>query len=238
MDPAGLRPQRQRAGRRAPGRRKAFRSLGSIDTSTPGGGLIFHVFRALAEFERELIRERTYAGLAAARTRGRQGGRPTVMTPERVAAARTLLDAGDATEAQIATTLGVSCSVMYRALAAPMTSGTLRPESRSCSCTPRPGMAVGGPLRLDSTGPHPSRVPARLADALLVSAVRTLEDAECDLRSGLLFDTLGKTEHAQDQARIALAPIERGIDVLAPGMVEPAAREVELAALVTRAAVS
>src|ERR687891_507227 len=54
-----------------------FKSLAEqIDTTTPGGKLIFHVFGALAEFERDLIRERTHAGLAAARARGRNGGRP------------------------------------------------------------------------------------------------------------------------------------------------------------------
>jgi DNA invertase Pin-like site-specific DNA recombinase len=58
-----------------------FRSLQeAIDTTTPGGKLVFHVFAALAEFERDLIRERTAAGLAAARARGRRGGRPSVMT--------------------------------------------------------------------------------------------------------------------------------------------------------------
>jgi hypothetical protein len=51
-----------------------------IDTTTPGGKLVFHVFAALAEFERDLVRERTSAGLAAARARGRRGGRPSVMT--------------------------------------------------------------------------------------------------------------------------------------------------------------
>ena len=51
-----------------------------IDTSSPGGRLVFHVFGAMAEFERDLIRERTQAGLAAARARGRTGGRPTVWT--------------------------------------------------------------------------------------------------------------------------------------------------------------
>lgn len=56
----------------------------SIDTSTPGGRLIFHLFGSLAEFERDLIRERTMAGLAAARARGRRGGRPTVWTAEKL----------------------------------------------------------------------------------------------------------------------------------------------------------
>ena len=62
-----------------------FRSLQeAIDTTTPGGKLVFHVFAALAEFERDLIRERTAAGLEAARVRGRQGGRPSVMTAHKV----------------------------------------------------------------------------------------------------------------------------------------------------------
>src|SRR5918997_3149488 len=62
-----------------------FKSLTEqIDTTTPGGRLVFHVFAALAEFERDLTRERTQAGLAAARARGRQGGRPSVMTPAKL----------------------------------------------------------------------------------------------------------------------------------------------------------
>src|SRR6202165_6000617 len=56
-----------------------------IDTTTPGGKLIFHIFGALAEFERDLIRERTNAGLAAARTRGRVGGRPKLLDDKQVA---------------------------------------------------------------------------------------------------------------------------------------------------------
>jgi DNA invertase Pin-like site-specific DNA recombinase len=66
-----------------------FRSLQEqVDTTTPGGKLVFHVFAALAEFERDLIRERTSAGLAAARARGRHGGRPSVMTPHKLLVAR------------------------------------------------------------------------------------------------------------------------------------------------------
>ena len=62
-----------------------FKSLTeSIDTTTGGGKLVFHVFAALVEFERALIQERTNAGLAAARARGRKGGRPSVMTPDKV----------------------------------------------------------------------------------------------------------------------------------------------------------
>ena len=89
----------------------------SIDTSTPGGKLIFHVFGALAEFERDLIRERTQAGLTAARARGRVGGRPTVWTPEKLAAARVMLEDGEHDVATIARILGVSRASLYRARA-------------------------------------------------------------------------------------------------------------------------
>ena len=72
-----------------------FRSLSeSIDTTTSGGKLVFHVFGALAEFERDLIRERTKAGLAAARSRGRRGGRPkatSLDTDKKVALAQALI---------------------------------------------------------------------------------------------------------------------------------------------------
>jgi DNA invertase Pin-like site-specific DNA recombinase len=91
----------------------------SIDTSTPGGRLVFHVFAALAEFERDLIRERTAAGLAAARARGRRGGRPTVWTTEKLATARSMHASGQHDVAAIARVLGVSRASVYRGLAQP-----------------------------------------------------------------------------------------------------------------------
>ncbi len=97
-----------------------FRSLQeAIDTTTPGGRLVFHVFGALAEFERDLIRERTHAGMAAARARGRRGGRPTVVTPEKLAVAREMLADREhpRTAAEIAAIVGVSRTALYRALA-------------------------------------------------------------------------------------------------------------------------
>ena len=98
----------------------AFRSLTeSIDTSTPGGRLIFHLFGALAEFERDLIRERTSAGLAAARARGRKGGRPSVWTPEKLKTARDMYDNRKQDVATIARVLGVSRASVYRALSQP-----------------------------------------------------------------------------------------------------------------------
>jgi DNA invertase Pin-like site-specific DNA recombinase len=91
-----------------------FRSLREcIDTTTPAGRLVFHIFAALAEFERDLIRERTLAGLAAARDRGRAGGRPTVMTAEKFAAAQAML-ASSQPIAAIAKALGVSRATLYR----------------------------------------------------------------------------------------------------------------------------
>jgi DNA invertase Pin-like site-specific DNA recombinase len=96
-----------------------FRSLReSIDTTTPGGRLIFHVFAALAEFERELLRERTLAGLAAARARGRNDGRPPAQTPEKTALAREMYDSRRHTVAAIARSLGVSRASIYRCLEA------------------------------------------------------------------------------------------------------------------------
>ncbi|WP_076259248.1 recombinase family protein [Intrasporangium flavum] len=96
----------------------AFRSVTeNIDTSTAGGKLVFHLFGALAEFERDLIRERTLAGLAAARARGRTGGRPTVWTPEKLKVARSMYDSREHDVASIARVVGVSRASVYRALA-------------------------------------------------------------------------------------------------------------------------
>lgn len=93
-----------------------FRSVTeAIDTTTPGGELVFHIFASLAQMERRLISERTKAGLAAARARGRVGGRPSVMTPERTEAAKQMRDEGLST-ARIARTLGVGRATIDRAL--------------------------------------------------------------------------------------------------------------------------
>jgi DNA invertase Pin-like site-specific DNA recombinase len=86
-----------------------------IDTSTPGGRLVFHIFGSLAEFERDLIKERTTAGLEAARVRGRVGGRPQAMTSEQVKQARALAVA-NIPIGNICKTLGISRSTYYRHL--------------------------------------------------------------------------------------------------------------------------
>ena len=91
------------------GRGVAFRSLTeSIDTSTSGGKLVFHIFGALAEFERSIIQERTRAGLAAARARGRKGGRKPKMTKADVRKAMAMLQDPDITKTEVADHFGVS----------------------------------------------------------------------------------------------------------------------------------
>ena len=86
----------------------------SLDTSTPGGKLIFHVFGALAEFERDIIRERTLAGLAAARARGRKGGRPRILSKKQVEMAKKLMNDSNIPIAEICQTLGISKATLYR----------------------------------------------------------------------------------------------------------------------------
>ena len=99
---------------------KEFKSLQeSLDTATPTGKLIFHVLGALAEFERSLIRERTVAGLAAARARGRFGGRPRVLNKRNLAMAKSMLSDPFCSVAEVAKTLGVSKATIYNYLRDP-----------------------------------------------------------------------------------------------------------------------
>jgi DNA invertase Pin-like site-specific DNA recombinase len=88
----------------------------NIDTTTPEGKLFFHMVAAFAEFERELMRARTMDGLAAARARGRVGGRKPKMTPVRIAEAKKLYAAQDRTVEEIANLFGVSRPTIYRAI--------------------------------------------------------------------------------------------------------------------------
>ena len=86
-----------------------FRSLTeSVDTTTPNGMLVFHVFGAMAEFERSITRERTRAGLDAARARGRKGGRPSSLKANDIVAAKALLADPEITVAEVAARLGIS----------------------------------------------------------------------------------------------------------------------------------
>lgn len=92
-----------------------FKSLHeSIDTTSPAGKLIFHVFCALAEFERDLIKERTNAGLTAARARGRKGGRPRVLDDKQAAMVRSLFADPNNQPKVICESMGISLSTLYR----------------------------------------------------------------------------------------------------------------------------
>src|SRR3954454_17692517 len=96
-------------------RQIGFKSLTEqIDTTTSGGKLIFHIFGALAEFERDIIRERTNAGLEAARMRGKRGGRPKALSPEKIKLARKLYADTSTSVAEICRMLGISRHTLQR----------------------------------------------------------------------------------------------------------------------------
>ena len=87
-----------------------------IDTTTSQGKLVFTIFAGLAEFERDVIRERTIAGLAAARARGRKGGRASVFTPSKLRRAQAALASRDTSVSALCEELGVSKTALYRNL--------------------------------------------------------------------------------------------------------------------------
>jgi len=92
-----------------------FKSLQeNIDTTTSGGKLVFHIFGALAEFEREIIKERTQAGLTSARSRGKVGGRPKALTQKEVQMLRNMAADKSLTVSDICKTLGIGRTTFYR----------------------------------------------------------------------------------------------------------------------------
>ena len=99
----------------------------SIDTTTPSGKLVFALFAALAEFERELIRERTLAGLASARARGRKGGRPHALSKAQVRLAQAAMAQRDTKVSELCLELGVTKATIYRYVAP---DGSLRNRGR------------------------------------------------------------------------------------------------------------
>jgi DNA invertase Pin-like site-specific DNA recombinase len=139
-----------------------FRSLTeAIDTTTAQGVLVFHLFSALAEFERALIRERTRAGLAAAKRMGRTGGRPAKLLDDDLDVARTLLANPDITVAEVADRVGVSPATLYRYLPAARTAnnetesrGSLGRASETCFETQKEALqAAARPLLKSSQKP-------------------------------------------------------------------------------------
>ena len=99
----------------------------SIDTGTPTGKLVFGIFAALAEYERELIRERTMAGLASARARGRKGGRPFTMTPAKLRTAMAAMTHRDTQVGELCRELGISRQTLYKYVDP---KGQLRPSGQ------------------------------------------------------------------------------------------------------------
>jgi len=106
----------------------------SIDTTTPAGKLVFGIFAALCEFERELISERTRAGLASARARGRKGGAPFKMTVAKVRLAMTAMGKPKTKVADLCRELGVTRQTLYRHVSP---AGNLREDGRKLLKTKR-----------------------------------------------------------------------------------------------------
>ncbi|WP_152053064.1 recombinase family protein [Tautonia marina] len=107
----------------------------TIDTTTPSGKLVFGFFAALAEFERELIIERTRAGLAAARARGRNGGRPWTMTPAKLRLAQAAMGKPETVISELCTELGITRQTLYRHVDP---KGNLRPHGQKLLEAKRP----------------------------------------------------------------------------------------------------
>jgi DNA invertase Pin-like site-specific DNA recombinase len=172
-------------------RQLGFRSLTEgIDTTTSSGRLVFHIFASIAEFEHQLIRERTQAGLQAARARGRLGGRRTVITEDKLAIARELLAGGNHTMAQIAATVGVGRATLYRHLdidraranAAAVSAGSEGERAAGGQAEVRREQPVGRPAEKPS---QPVRTRSRKAARPSQSRVAGAEAAGSDRRQWL-----------------------------------------------------
>ena len=113
----------------------------AVDTTTPAGKLVFGIFAALAEFERELIAERTRAGLASARARGRTGGRPYTMTPAKLRLAMAAMGKPETKVGELCAELGITRQTLYRHVSP---DGTLRPDGEKLLQKKKEGVRDGG----------------------------------------------------------------------------------------------
>jgi DNA invertase Pin-like site-specific DNA recombinase len=112
----------------------------SIDTTSPNGKLVFGIFAALAEFERELIVERTRAGMAAARARGRNGGRPYRMTAAKLRLAMAAMASRDTKVAVLCSELGITRQTLYRHVDP---KGNLRPDGQKLLDSQKSATKIG-----------------------------------------------------------------------------------------------
>ena len=186
-----------------------FRSLReNIDTTTAGGRLVFHLFGALAQFEREIIRDRTVAGLTAARARGRVGGRPSKLTAEQVRQARRMYDARELTVEQIGDVLGVSRTSIYRALGKTTTPA---PSATAAHAPVRPAEPVAATTEAEEDAPAElaTRAPARVRGAPVRSRGRSrwfvVQADPADPEHGPVAVVSGHTSHKAATAALGRA---------------------------------
>ena len=149
----------------------------AIDTTTTGGKLVFHIFGALAEFERDLIRERTRAGLAAARARGRMVGRPRALSDAQVEMARVLLADPLRPIDEVCAALHVSRATLYRYVPTGSRPARAAPPERG------PGCGAGRCVR--RRGLHSPRSDARRTGPGRVSELDWVRNAGSVLRHGV-----------------------------------------------------
>ena len=125
---------------------------GGIDTTSSTGRLVFGIFATLAEFERDLIKERTLAGLAAARARGRTGGRPRLMTRAKLRKAMTMMADRNNVASEVAEQLGISVSTLYAYVDGARLASEQKPLSADTSSGKRPALTAVA----SSSGDKPS----------------------------------------------------------------------------------
>jgi len=174
-----------------------FKSLKeTIDTRGPAGKLVFHLFAALAQFERELLRERTLSGLAAARARGFHGGRPQRLCAAQRRSVVALMRDKDVPICEISKQFGVSRSTLYNILA--------RHEKASQPLLSAPGVPVCKPAGTCQPSPHPPREDGSIFN-IARNARTVVRTGKCQLEDRL-WRALNGAPHASQNRPWQTAP--------------------------------